>query len=34
MNQEFLMELLRSNSVSGNETEIEKKIYEDRKSVV
>ena len=28
MNQDFLMELLRSNSVSGNETEIEKKIYD------
>lgn len=28
MNREFLMELLRSNSVSGSETEIEKKIYD------
>ena len=28
MNKEFLMELLNSNSVSGSETEIEKKIYD------
>ena len=28
MNKEFLMELLGSHSVSGNETEIEKKIYD------
>ncbi|MGM9603511.1 MAG: M20/M25/M40 family metallo-hydrolase [Faecousia sp.] len=28
MDKEFLMELLRSNSVSGSETEIEKKIYD------
>lgn len=28
MNKEFLMELLQSNSVSGSETEIEKKIYD------
>ena len=28
MNKEFLMELLCSHSVSGNETEIEKKIYD------
>ena len=28
MNKEFLMELLCSHSVSGNEAEIEKKIYD------
>ena len=28
MNKEFLMELLNSNSVSGSETEIERKIYD------
>ena len=27
MEREFLMELLNANSVSGSETEIEKKIY-------
>lgn len=33
MDKNFLMELLNSNSVSGSETEIEKKIYEHMKPV-
>ena len=28
MNKEFLFELLRTGSVSGNEAELEKKIYD------
>ena len=33
MNKDFLMELLNSNSVSGSETEIEKKIYDHMKPI-
>ena len=33
MNKEFLYALLNSNSVSGSETEIEKKIYDHMKPI-
>lgn len=33
MDKEFLMELLRSNSVSGTETEIEKRVYDHMKPI-